>query len=129
MRTLSTTYTASKKLLALQLLCWCCFFALPAINAQGQVSGYWVSLCTTAGIELVKIESSSSSDSKQHQTTQCPCVQDVISLSFPEFQAPYIYASTPSVSYVSQVTLKRPYTLDHPRAPPSYTEFYLLQSA
>ncbi|WP_438462635.1 hypothetical protein [Marinomonas sp. PE14-40] len=128
MRTLSSTYTASKKLLVLQLLCWCCFFALPAINAQGQVSGYWVSLCTTAGIELVKIESSKS-DSKQHQTTQCPCVQDVISLSFPEFLAPSNLTSTSLVRYASQVSLKKPYTLAHPRAPPSRIEFYLLQSA
>ncbi|MGB0942200.1 MAG: hypothetical protein ACPGUE_07365 [Marinomonas sp.] len=128
MRTLSSTYTASKKLLVLQLLCWCCFFALPAINAQGQVSGYWVSLCTTAGIELVKIESSTS-DSKQHQTTQCPCVQDVIALSFPEFLSPSNLTSTPLVHYASQVSLKRPYSLAHPRAPPSRTEFYLLQSA
>ena len=120
MRTLSSTYTASKKLLVLQLNCWCCFFALPAINAQGQVSGYWVSLCTTAGVELVKIESSSS-DSQQHENTQCPCVQDVIDLSFPDFQSPFNYASNPLIHNTSQGAFNRPYALAHPRAPPRYT--------
>lgn len=120
MRTFSSTFTASKKLLVLQLLCWCCFFALPAINAQGQVSGYWVSLCTTAGIELVKIESSSS-DSKQHQTTQCPCVQDVIALSFPELPNQFNDTSIPQVHYASRFSNTSPYALAHPRAPPLYS--------
>jgi hypothetical protein len=121
MRTLSTSYTASKKLLVLQLLCWCCFFALPAINAQGQVSGYWVSLCTTAGIELVKIEPSSSSGSNQHESSQCPCVQDVVDIVYPEFLHTQKLNSQPLIRYTTRETLTPPYTMGNPRAPPIFS--------
>ena len=120
MRALSSTFIASKKLFVLQLFCWCCFFALPAINAQGQVSGYWVSLCTTAGVELVKIEPSSS-DSKQHQTTQCPCVQDVIGLSFPSIDSQLKPNTQPLIASLFRATLTTPYTPVNPRAPPLFS--------
>ncbi|OUR84452.1 hypothetical protein A9Q77_01510 [Marinomonas sp. 42_23_T18] len=120
MQALGTRFFASKKLLLLQFLCWCCFFALPAINAQGQVSGYWVSLCTTAGIELVKIESSSD-DSKQHQTSQCPCMQDVIDISYPALDIHQNFVSLSILSHLSSALVSAPYTPGNPRAPPPYT--------
>lgn len=120
MHALSSTLIASKKLLALQFLCWCCFFALPVINAQGQVSGYWVSLCTTAGVELVKIEASSD-DSTQHQTNQCPCVQDVIDISYSALD----FHQPPVTQLINTNLSKAIYSLTYnpanPRAPPLYT--------
>jgi len=120
MQALGTRFIASKKLLVLQFLCWCCFFALPAINAQGQVSGYWVSLCTTAGIELVKIESSSD-DSKQHQANQCPCVQDVIDISYPALGIHQNLVYLSIISNLSSAVLSASYKPGNPRAPPLYT--------
>lgn len=70
----------SKTIKALLLLSWCCFCALPAINAQGQINGYWVSLCTTNGTELVLIENSAENtlSHDQHASMECPCAQHVI---------------------------------------------------
>lgn len=121
MRALSSTLIASKKLLVLQILCWCCFFALPAINAQGQVSGYWVSLCTTAGVELVKIESSSG-DSKQHQASQCPCAQDIIDIRYPALDSHQNPVPQTIISNLSSAILSASYKPANPRAPPRYIE-------
>ena len=60
--------------LVLQVICWLCFFLVPAVNAQGVVDGRWMRLCTSAGVVVVEIESGESL-SAEHPDKTCPCIQ------------------------------------------------------
>ncbi|GGX72833.1 hypothetical protein GCM10007392_45210 [Saccharospirillum salsuginis] len=60
--------------LVLQVICWLCFFLVPAINAQGAVDGRWMRLCASAGVVVVAIESGES-PAAEHPDETCPCIQ------------------------------------------------------
>lgn len=59
--------------LLLQVICWLCFFLVPAINAQGAVDGHWLRLCTSAGVVIVASETGELPG--EHTDDRCPCIQ------------------------------------------------------
>jgi len=121
MRLSCSTLLASKTLKSLQLLCWCGFFALPAINAQGQIDGYWPSLCTTNGTKVILVQNTATNTTvhEQHTNTECPCVQHVIHthISFLFANTPNHYNTHPALTLYAKK--RSVYSSLLPRAPPN----------
>lgn len=111
----------------LLFLAWCCFFTLPLINSYGQINGYWVSLCTTNGVEMVLVQDAneSTTEHKHHETSKCPCVQHIVHTSLPTFYPPLPSSHYAYPDLTSQLYKHKTYPSLLPRAPPSAFPIYL----
>lgn len=115
----ASTLLKSAQLRTLLLLCWCCFFVLPAINAQGQINGYWVSLCTTNGTELVLVQNTDSGlEHDQHESTECPCAQYLFDTSTKASVIHGTVSNTRITSAIAFIQIEKGFVQLLPRAPP-----------
>ncbi len=68
-------FKQNQTLLMASLLSWALLFTLPFANSQFKSDVDWVKLCTSMGIQLVAIDSSSSKPETLVQNQDCSCVE------------------------------------------------------